>query len=451
MAQNISNDANFGLPRHLDDNLVLRWATEDDTDALAELNAYVFSESDSPDEAIEVWTRELMRGDHPAVKPNDFTVVVDESNDGKIVSTLNLISQTWTYDGIPFGVGRVELVATHPEYRRKGLVRQQMEAIHAKSAARGELMQAITGIPWYYRQFGYEMALDLQGGRRLYSINISRLGKDESEIYRLRPATVEDIPALSQLYNVYCSYNLVSRVRNETEWKYELTAVSEKSLTYRRFHVIERIADNEPIGYLEIFFWPNITAVRELAILPGYSWRGIGEFLTRANKTLADEQSQKEKRETPREDITFSLGLHHPIYEALGNQLEKQSQPYAWYIRIPDLPAFIQKIAPVLELRLQNSVVEGFSGDLRLNFYRSHIKLVFEQGKLKEIGTYEKAKVQDGDANFPDLTFYQLLLGYRSLEELRYAFPDCFVRNERAVVLLNALFPKKTSNVIPLE
>ena len=42
-------------------------------------------------------------------------------------------------------------------------MRKQFDVIHAVSAQRGELMQGITGIPWYYRQFGYEMALDLEG------------------------------------------------------------------------------------------------------------------------------------------------------------------------------------------------------------------------------------------------------------------------------------------------
>ena len=75
-----------------------------------------------------------------------------------------LISQTWTYDGIAFGVGRPELVGTAPAYRRRGLVRTQFEVLHQRSAERHERLQAITGIPWYYRQFGYEMALNPRVG-----------------------------------------------------------------------------------------------------------------------------------------------------------------------------------------------------------------------------------------------------------------------------------------------
>ena len=40
-----------------------------------------------------------------------------------------VISQTWSYRGIPFDVGRPELVATDPAYRRRGLVRRQFQVI----------------------------------------------------------------------------------------------------------------------------------------------------------------------------------------------------------------------------------------------------------------------------------------------------------------------------------
>ncbi len=69
---------------------------------------------------------------------------------------------------MPIKVGRIELVGTDPAYRRQGLIRQQMDAIHKRSAAKGEMIQAITGIPWYYRQFGYEMALNLGGSREFF-------------------------------------------------------------------------------------------------------------------------------------------------------------------------------------------------------------------------------------------------------------------------------------------
>jgi hypothetical protein len=292
------------------------------------------------------------------------------------------------------------------------------------------------------------MALNLQGGRRLLWGNISKLEKDQTENYRLRLATVADIPLLSRLYAIHCAGSLVARVRNENEWSYELTLTHPKSFSHHRFFIIEDLEGTE-VGYFEAGYYPTNIAVRELAILPGYSLRMVSEFLTRALKTLSDERTKVENRSEPFSTASFALGTSHPVYIALDRQLEKQIPPYAWYVRIPDLPAFLRKIAPALDRRLEGSVMEGYSGTLRLSFYRRYLTLVFKRGKLIEVGTYQPQKLQDGDAFFSGLTFLQLLLGYRSLKELEYANLDCNA-NTRAAVLLEALFPPHPSDIAAL-
>ena len=134
--------------QELEGGLVLRRATPADVDALAAFNAEVLRGRGSTGPAADMgaWTRDLLRGDHPTVGPGDFTVV-EEARTGAIVSSLCLISQTWSYDGIAFGAGQPELVGTHPAYRRRGLVRAQFEWVHRWSADRGQLVQGITGIP----------------------------------------------------------------------------------------------------------------------------------------------------------------------------------------------------------------------------------------------------------------------------------------------------------------
>jgi hypothetical protein len=92
----------------------------------------------------------------------------------------------------------------------------------------------------------------------------------------------------------------------------------------------------------------------------------------------------------------------------------------------------------------------GYSGDLRLNFYKSQLKLTFESGKLSDIGVFQPKHFFDSDAFFPELTFLQLLFGYRTLDELKYAFKDCFTEKGDAVVLLPILFPKQASCITML-
>jgi hypothetical protein len=168
--------------QNLDDGLVLRRSRAEDAEALAEFNARIHSDSgpDTPDERVGAWARDLLARPHPNCRPDEFTIV-EEQDSGRIVSSMNLISQTWSYGGIRFGVGRPELVGTLPEYRNRGLVRRQFELIHQWNAERGDLLQAITGTPYYYRTFGYEMALNLHGGRIGYPTSIPRLAPGQAE------------------------------------------------------------------------------------------------------------------------------------------------------------------------------------------------------------------------------------------------------------------------------
>ncbi|MCP4424654.1 MAG: GNAT family N-acetyltransferase [Chloroflexi bacterium] len=445
------SDNQFGLPLDLGDGLLLRWGTPSDAEELGQFNARIHADNpDEPAQFLAHWTHDLMNGEHPTTRADDFTVVVDENDGRKIVSSLNTISQTWTYDGIEFGVGRPELVGTDPAYRRRGLVWAQMEAVHAKSAARGELVQAITGIPWYYRQFGYEMTIDLGGSRQFFW---ARPGNDkpvEEEAYRMRPATLDDILILRELYAAHCADSLVTRVRDEALWRYELTKPHRESPYSRDMRLIEK-NDGEIVAYVEYRIWDNSPSfsVRELGVKQGHSWRAVGLFLVRTLKKQAEEMNKN--RAKLADHVSFNLGAGHPIYEALGNQLERQKMPYAWYVRVPDLPSFLRHIAPALEKRLANSVMAGHSGDLRLNFYQSQLKLAWKQGQLAEIAPYEMKRFFDYDAALPDLTFLQLLFGYRSAMELAAARADCDMENEAtAVILLNILFPKRPSHILDL-
>lgn len=427
--------------------MLLRWAAPEDAEELAAFNIRIHSDnSEEPETWLGSWTRELMNGEHPTTKADDFTVVVDTKT-GKIVSSLNLISQTWAMGEVCFGVGRPELVGTDPDYRRRGLVRAQIEVLHAKSAARGEWVQVITGIPWYYSQFEYEMAMDWGGSRQLFWDRPGVIQPVDEEPYQMRPAEPTDVPVLQALYGEHGRRSLITRMRDEAQWAYELARPDPQSPSHCNLRIIEQ--EGEPVAYIEYQQWGTGITVREVGVKPGHPWRPVGQFISRAMKNVADELNQG--REKPIRYLSFRMGQDHPIYEAMGRLLERQIPPYAWYVRVPDLPGFLRHLAPVLERRLANSVMAGCTGTLRLNFYRRQLRLVFDKGRLAEVGTYVAKNVEDGDAMFPDLTFLQLLFGRRSVAELAAAFGDCYVKDGDAWVLLPILFPKRPSHVNPLQ
>jgi hypothetical protein len=91
----------------------------------------------------------------------------------------------------------------------------------------------------------------------------------------------------------------------------------------------------------------------------------------------------------------------------------------------------------------------GYSGELKVSFYRSGLRMTLEKGKLTIIEAWQPVVKQDeGYAAFPDLTFLQLVFGYRTVEELEQSYADCTYRDDEVRVLLNTLFPKKASSVM---
>jgi hypothetical protein len=120
-------------------------------------------------------------------------------------------------------------------------------------------------------------------------------------------------------------------------------------------------------------------------------------------------------------------------------------RPWAWYLRVPDLKAFLRLIAPALEARLAASAAAHYTGDLLLSFYRSGLRMHFEAGRITEIADWPPND-HDAHAGFPDLTFTHLLFGHRSLDEMRHIFTDVTLDERIGRPLLEALFPRRPSS-----
>ena len=442
---------NRPILRDLGDGLILYRSTAGDADALAEFNSKVHSDFgfDKPDLRVGAWTRDLLTRPHPTFHADDFTIVAEAAS-GKIISSMNLISQTWAYEGIPFQVGRPELVGTLPEYRKRGLVRLQFEEIHKWSAERGELVQGITGIPFYYRLFGYEMGLELGGGRIGFEPQLPKLKEGESEPFSIRPATEADIPFLMEVYAHGCQRQLVTCVRDESIWRYSLTGQDEQNVDRLEFRILERAGTKEPVGYFTHpwYNWDSGLVANSYELKPGVSWLEATPSVARYLWQTGESYSKRDGKPAVRSAYGFWFGSEHPLYDIFRERLPRLRDPYAWYVRVPDLPKFIRHIAPALERHITESAIVGYSGEVKISFYRSGLRLTLNKGKLITIEPWIPQHEDQGNAKFPDLTFLQLVFGYRDYEEIEQSFADCGYRDDEVRVLLNTLFPKKASSVM---
>lgn len=448
-------------PQDLGDGLILRWSTPADLEKIGQLLGTAFR--NSADDPLNVSMADQAQiGARPDFAFRGATQwgIVEDTNKAEcpIVACTYLWRHQWSYAGIPFSVGRPEFVASDAAYRNRGLVRKVFDLLHARSDVEGHLLQAITGIPYFYRQFNYEYVLDLGGWRMTYLSLIPDKKGDDPEPYALRPATFDDISHLMALYNQGRKRSLLWHEAPESYWRFHIAywqdpAIRQRDITSLGFGAcLQMIVDTTDAvcGYISVGArrGGRNLYVRDLALYPQISLPTAMPVLLRLLRDYGMNIPIM-KPDTPSfSEILFDLGRTHPVYDVLGQELTPRYEPpYAWYIRIPDVPAFIQHIAPALEARLVDSPLQGYSGELKLDFYRGGLRIALDGGKITTVESWRPPTYGDhANAGCPPLVFLQLLLSYRSLEQLRSFYPDVWANTE-ATLLINILFPALPSTV----
>jgi hypothetical protein len=357
-----------------------------------------------------------------------------------------LISHRFAYDGLEFDAGQPELVGTHPDFRRRRLVSKQFEVIHRWSAARGHKLQLIDGIPWYYRQYGYEMALENAASRVAHRAHLPEQAPPGD--LRVRAATGSDAPLLLAGFHSADRRHVLSCVRDEAFCRYELTQRDPGSAQRREVKIVENATGDALAVFAHLpVLWQGFLNVSLLELCASASWQSITPHvlyaLGRQGEACASGDGASFR------GVGFYLGTEHPLYSVAPARLPEVRRPYAYYLRVPDVADFLRYIGPALEQRLEESALAGYSGRIAISFYRTGVRLILEAGKLTGVEPWSPSTEERGHVAFPDLTFLQLLFGYRSLDDLLGAFPDCMVWSDTRGAVLRALFPKRGSNLAP--
>ncbi len=433
--------------RRLDDGLVLRRGTASDVEALSAFHAVVLGYGPpnfEPAPHMAAWTRDLAGGEHPYVGSRDFTIVED-TRTRRIASTLALLTHRVCYGGIEIPAGQLELVGTHPDYRRRGLVALQIDEVHRWSEERGDTLQLITGTPWYYRQFGYELALETNAGRVAPFAHLPTSPPPGE--YCARAATDDDVPAIVEAYERAGERSLVSCIRDETYARFELTRRGLGSALSREFNILENGQGEAQAVFIHLrVVLGGLLRTDVVETVGSGSWIDVAPWILHHLRESGVELARR--MGVRLEGLRFPLSTEHPLYRVAGDSLREVLRPDAWYVRIPDLADFLERIGPVLERRLAASDLAGCNGALAINLFRRGVRLVFERGKLARVEDWLPSTEERGDVCFPDLTFLQLLMGFRSFGQIRDAFPDCSARDERSATLADTLFPRSASQLM---
>lgn len=437
----------------LGDGFVVRWATPADEASLIALYNEVFKDDT---EYVSIYAMEMFHGRHPLGVPEDFAVVADASN--RIVAATFLMRMPIEYAGVTVQGGRPEVVATHPDMRNRGFIRKIFQLIHARSTRRGDLVQGITGIPYYYRQFGYEYALTLGGMYQLPVASIPASTTDDT--IRIKRATTDDIMHVLMLYE---------RDRRRHHRQQAMLVTSRIDATYLRY-AMSNTPTHEPwVPYLITthddrvigsFFTNRIRfgalEIKSLTTEPNIPLNGIFDALCRQLVHLAQTIPTVSSSTPDATSIQFWLGVDHPAYALVARYPHQHHNPYGWYIRVADVAQFVQHIIAPIERRLSQSQLAGYTGTLQIDMYRDGLQLDVVNGKItaspwQRTGAWQNVRTPGApQAGYPPLLMLQQIFGLRSIQELRDFYPDVYASHD-AQLLLDILFPKQPSWLLPLD
>ena len=409
----------------LGNNLVLKHATVEDAPRLNAFNAMIF------DPYVGVQTEAIMLH-HPTIRPENFIYIEDEST-GQIVSSLCLLPWRWRFDEIELKMGEMGIVGTLPEYRNRGLIRTLVN--HLKEMlAEGEYdLSQIGGIPYYYRQFGYEYALPLEGYWHLPLYHIPSAAEN-APAYTFRDATTDDIPTLMEMYEGASRDLNISAVREPEVWRYQIEHKAETDSGAYALLMVD--PSGKVAGYVRLKKF-GVGSGLIVCEASHFAFSDVPALFRRL-KEIAVERGKDPY-------IRFALPPSAVLTQAAKAWGAQFDGYYAWQIHIPHIARLLRTMIPLFERRIAASPFAGLTQSVRINLYRQAYEMIFENGTITAVNSIG---FQDwvGMICMPPDAFTQLVMGYRTAEELREIFPDMMAWGESRN-LLAVLFPKTNAYI----
>ncbi|MBG0817927.1 GNAT family N-acetyltransferase [Planomonospora sp. ID82291] len=367
-------------------------------------------------EPVDALDHRLVVTDPDAGWPS-CAVVVDGD---RVVSTATLLDEELRIGGVRLPAGQVELVATDRGYEGRGLVRALMRWAHDRSAARGHVVQIMIGIPYFYRLFGYEYAIDIPPAM---TVHTPPPGGEASALRAARPA---DVPAMTALQEAAQQRFDVALPHSAACWRWLLAHEASSTWVVERAGAVVATGRTTPPGD-EVVLAEGAAldeaAARELlrgvtALAPGGRVRAVH----RAGTVTAAAW---------REFLTC----------------EPREQAEQYYVRIPDAAALLDRLRPLLWQRLTAAGAERPGRDIVISTFGAHHRIPVRADGLGEVvtgGAMQGPGAVGGAGVAPD-HLPALLFGPRGIEGLSRIRPDVYTGEKE---LFQVLFPPLTADVL---
>ncbi|TXT54581.1 MAG: hypothetical protein BAJATHORv1_60077 [Candidatus Thorarchaeota archaeon] len=368
---------------------------------------------------------------------SDFVIednfIAYDSEKNLVASYLCLLRHTMLIDGARIPMAQMEIVGTLPEYRNRGYIRRLNQLFEKRASLYEIPLFVIAGIPYYYRELGYEYAIPM----------LSRLIVAKELIPKLKSGVTESaeiIPIDTHNFDLFLEArkqrNSFLNIYRDIETS-DATYVLEGELGTETGLELQVLLNEEQIvGMFNIeVSWGNLQ-IEELWV---EDVKYIPTILRYAKKKAIERE--------------LAIAIEFPSNPEIAINLERLAQSrftqgYAWYTKIPNMKQFLELLAPALENRIDNSRFKDYTGDLRISCFKEGFVIQFEKGVVESVEHLQQIHLKDMELFVPPKVINQLVLGHFSYKELDEFYPDVTATSAK-IPLVNVLFPKLNGNLRP--
>jgi hypothetical protein len=373
----------------------------------------------------------------------EMNYYIRDLDTGKMVTALNSIPFVWNYEDIPLNNLELGWVGTLKEYRRKGLNKLLYTHFDNLLLSGNYDISTIQGIPYYYRQFGYDFIIPLDRTVWTRTNQIQPFDEKNPPEYmklEVRLAEKKDIPSMMELLDELNQKLLIYASRSPELWEIQETMKTQFDNEFQSYVVVD---GPKIVGYFR-----RVKKISKDSSPNKSTMTVIESSIPTFNGVLRVFQFLY--AEALQDDIPL-IGSQGPSFNTLSKVMENlggSGKPrWKYQVRIPNMTSFLQKISPVLERRLEGTMFEGLTYDVTMNTFQNCYKLKFVNGKIIDVTDLGPQQVNENQAfSAPPNDLARLVLGAYSIKEIEQNNIDFIVRGEVRLIA-ETLFPKKESSV----
>ena len=323
----------------------------------------------------------------------------------KYVGILCLLDTPVKYGDVILKTAEYGIAGTLAEYRGQKINNKLTEMFFEKCKELNYNLAVIEGIPYFYRRYGFNYAVEMTNEK----IDLFDLDLNNNNNLKLRKAESKDIDFLIKSYkNTVDSYDLC-KIKDRKIIKAQLNNYLSDPVK-KDYYIIENLENK--IGYLTMDIGDEIHISDISNNLTFDQYESLIKY-------FKDEGHKK---------ITTDLKENNKFVKYLKSIGSTGGRWYSYQLKIIDEFKLLNKIKPILEKRIKNTIYSNEELTLNYDNYKEMIQIKINNGKinLQKLNRDEL----DSDLAFTPQGAVKLFFDEKQIEEITDFLPDCYVKDK---------------------